>query len=101
MRRNFSKGACILHAELLKYKRARPKRPVFENASKEQTIAQYDYLIVGAGLFGCVFAHEANKAGKRCLVIERRAHIGGNAYTERLDGIDIHCYGAHIFHTSD
>lgn len=64
-------------------------------------MAQYDYLIVGAGLFGCVFAHEATKAGKKCLVIERRAHIGGNAYTERLDGIDIHRYGAHIFHTSD
>ena len=64
-------------------------------------MAQYDYLIVGAGLFGCVFAHEANKAGKRCLVIERRAHIGGNAYTERLDGIDIHRYGAHIFHKSE
>ena len=64
-------------------------------------MAQYDYLIVGAGLFGCVFAHEANKAGKKCLVIERRAHIGGNAYTERLEGIDIHRYGAHIFHTSD
>ena len=56
---------------------------------------------MGAGLFGCVFAHEATKAGKKCLVIERRAHVGGNAYTERLEGIDIHRYGAHIFHTSD
>ncbi len=61
----------------------------------------YDYLIVGAGLFGAVFAHEARKRGKSCLVIERRSHIGGNIYTERLDNIDVHRYGAHIFHTSD
>ena len=61
----------------------------------------YDYLIVGSGLFGAVFAHEATQRGKKCLVIERRSHIGGNVYTERLDNIDIHRYGAHIFHTSD
>ena len=60
----------------------------------------YDYLIVGAGLFGATFAHEATKQGKRCLVIERRAHVGGNVYCEERDGIRIHCYGAHIFHTS-
>ena len=62
---------------------------------------KYDYLIAGAGLFGCVFAHEAKKAGKKCLVIDKRPHIGGNIYTENKDGINIHVYGAHIFHTSD
>jgi UDP-galactopyranose mutase len=61
----------------------------------------YDYLIVGAGLFGAVFAREATDRGQRCLVIDRRAHIAGNIYTERTDGIDVHVYGAHIFHTSD
>lgn len=62
---------------------------------------KYDYLIVGAGLFGCVFAHEATQAGKSCLVIDRRPHIGGNIYTENREGINVHVYGAHIFHTSD
>ena len=62
---------------------------------------KYDYLIAGAGLFGCVFAHEATAAGKKCLVIDRRNHIGGNIYTEERDGINVHVYGAHIFHTSD
>lgn len=62
---------------------------------------KYDYLIVGAGLFGAVFAHEMNKAGKKCLVIDRRHHIGGNTYTEEVEGINVHKYGAHIFHTSD
>ena len=61
----------------------------------------YDYLIVGSGLFGSVFAHEAKKAGKKCLVVERRSHIGGNIYCEQKDGINIHKYGAHIFHTSN
>ena len=59
----------------------------------------YDYLIVGAGLYGAVFAREAMDAGKTCLVIERRAHVGGNVYTEEINGIQVHCYGAHIFHT--
>ena len=62
---------------------------------------QYDYLVVGAGLFGAVFAHEMAQAGKRCLVIDKRDHIGGNVYTENVDGIQVHRYGAHIFHTSD
>ena len=62
---------------------------------------KYDYLIVGAGLFGAVFAREALKKGKKCLVIEKRAEIGGNCATEVVDGITIHKYGAHIFHTSD
>jgi len=62
---------------------------------------KYDYLIVGAGLFGCVFAHEAKKRGKRCLVIDKRLHIAGNIYTENVEGINVHKYGAHIFHTSN
>lgn len=61
----------------------------------------YDYLIVGAGLFGSVFAHEMTKRGKSCLVIDKRSHIGGNCYTESIEGINVHKYGAHIFHTSD
>lgn len=60
---------------------------------------RYDYLIVGAGLFGCVFANEAKRSGKRCLVVEKRGHIAGNAYTEWIDGVCVHRYGAHIFHT--
>ena len=61
---------------------------------------KYDYLIVGAGLFGAVFAHEATRRGKTCLVIDKRGHIGGNIYTEEVEGIQVHKYGAHIFHTS-
>lgn len=60
----------------------------------------YDYLIVGAGITSAVFAHEATKVGKSCLVIDRRDHIAGNVYTEEVDGINVHKYGAHIFHTS-
>ena len=63
-------------------------------------MAHYDYLVVGAGLTGAVFAHEAKKAGKTCLVIDRRDHIAGNVYTEEMEGIQVHRYGAHIFHTS-
>lgn len=62
---------------------------------------QYDYLIVGAGLYGAVFAHEAAKIGKKCLVIDKRDHIAGNVYTESVEGINVHRYGAHIFHTND
>lgn len=62
---------------------------------------EYDFLIVGAGLFGAVFAYEATKAGKKCLVIDKRNHIGGNVYTESIEDINVHKYGAHIFHTSD
>ena len=62
---------------------------------------KYDYLIVGAGLFGAVFAAEATKAGKSCLVIDRRDHIAGNIHVEEIEGIQVHKYGAHIFHTSD
>ena len=61
----------------------------------------YDYLIVGAGLYGAVFAREATKKGKKCLVIEKRDHIAGNVFTEEIEGINVHRYGAHIFHTSD
>ena len=62
---------------------------------------KYDYLIVGAGLFGSIFAHEATKRGKKCLVIDKRDHIGGNCYTQNIEGINVHKYGAHIFHTSN
>ena len=62
---------------------------------------KYDYLIVGAGLFGAIFAYEAKKQGKKVLVIDKREHIGGNIYTKEIDGIQVHQYGAHIFHTSD
>ena len=62
---------------------------------------KYDYLIVGSGLFGSIFAYEANKRGKKCLVVEKRSHIGGNIYSENIDDINVHKYGAHIFHTSN
>ena len=61
----------------------------------------YDYLVVGAGLFGATFAYEAKKRGKEVLVIDKRDHIAGNIYTKEVDGINVHDYGAHIFHTSD
>lgn len=61
----------------------------------------YDYLIVGAGLFGSTFAYLANKSGKKCLVIDKRPHVGGNIFCENIEGINVHKYGAHIFHTSD
>ena len=64
-------------------------------------MTRYDYLIVGAGLTGAVFAHEALAAGKKCLVVDRRDHIAGNCYTKEVNGINVHQYGAHIFHTSD
>lgn len=62
---------------------------------------KYDYLIVGAGLFGSTFAHIAHKQGKKCLVIDKRPHLGGNIYCENIEGINVHKYGAHIFHTSN
>ena len=62
---------------------------------------EYDYLIVGAGLFGSIFAYEMTKRGKNCLVIEKRSHIGGNVYTENIENINVHKYGAHIFHTNN
>ncbi len=61
----------------------------------------YDYLVVGAGLFGSVFARQASQKGKSCLVIDKRNHIGGNVYTKNIEGINVHAYGAHIFHTND
>ena len=60
----------------------------------------YDYLVVGAGLYGAVFARQAKDSGKSVLVIEKRSHIAGNIYTEEIEGINVHKYGAHIFHTS-
>ena len=62
---------------------------------------KYDYLVVGAGLYGAVFAHEAKEKGKRVLVIDKRDHIAGNVYTEEIEGINVHKYGAHIFHTNN
>ena len=62
---------------------------------------KYDYLVVGAGLFGSVFAFEMNKKGKKCLILEKTSHIGGNVYTQKIDGINVHIYGAHIFHTKN
>ena len=62
---------------------------------------RYDYLIVGSGLFGVTFAYLAHKAGKKCLVIDKRPHLGGNVYCENVEGINMHKYGAHIFHTSN
>ena len=67
----------------------------------ERTMKKYDYLVVGAGLFGATFAYEAAKRGKRIKVIEKRDHIAGNIYTKEVDGIQVHQYGAHIFHTSN
>lgn len=62
---------------------------------------KYDYLVVGSGLFGATFAYKATKAGKKCLVIDKRSHLGGNIYSENIEGINVHKYGAHIFHTSN
>lgn len=70
------------------------------NARGEEKM-EYDYLVVGAGLFGAVFAQEAGKKGKKVLVVDRRSHVGGNIYTREVAGIQVHEYGAHIFHTSD
>ncbi len=71
------------------------------NKGADSETMKYDYLIVGAGLFGAVFAYEARKRGKSCLVVEKRNHIAGNVYCEDIHGIQVHKYGAHIFHTSD
>ena len=68
--------------------------------NRESNLMKYDYLIVGAGLFGATFARQATDAGKRVLVIDKRGHIGGNIYTEPVEGIQVHKYGAHIFHTN-
>lgn len=62
---------------------------------------KYDFLIIGAGLYGSVFAHEVKKRGKTCLIIDKRDHIAGNIYTEKIEGINVHKYGAHIFHTNN
>lgn len=61
----------------------------------------YDYLIVGSGLYGATFAYRARQKGKKCLVIDKRLHLGGNVYCEKIEGINVHKYGAHIFHTSN
>ena len=79
----------------------RVERKESETKKAKKSGNRYDYLIVGAGLYGAVFARQAYEAGKRCLVIDRRDHIGGNCYTEEKNGINVHTYGAHVFHTSD
>ena len=77
----------------------RIERKEKEIKKAQKTGNKYDYLVVGAGLYGAVFAHQAYQAGKRCLVIDKRDHVGGNVYTENINGINVHKYGAHIFHT--
>lgn len=67
----------------------------------DYSMCKYDYFIVGSGLFGATFAHLASKKGKKCLVIDKRPHLGGNVYCENIDGINVHKYGAHIFHTNN
>ena len=62
---------------------------------------KYDYLVVGSGLFGAIFAHEATKKGKKVLVVDKRSNIAGNIYTKEVEGINVHEYGAHIFHTNN
>ena len=85
------------------YKKALRALPDAEMAAQNRraNMKQYDYLIVGAGLYGAVMAYELGRKGKQCLVIDRRDHIGGNIYCEDVEGIHVHKYGAHIFHTSD
>ncbi len=72
----------------------------YSTKQQKGDVIVYDYLIVGAGLFGSTFAHEAHKRDKKCLVIDKRDHIAGNVYTEEIEGIQVHKYGAHIFHTN-
>lgn len=67
----------------------------------KEKLLMYDYIIIGAGLYGAVFAQQAKAAGKSVLVIDKRDHIAGNVYTEKVEGIDVHKYGAHIFHTNN
>ena len=67
----------------------------------ERKKGKYDFLIVGSGLFGAVFAHKVTAAGKSCLVVDKRSHVGGNVFCRNIQGIQVHNYGAHIFHTSD
>jgi UDP-galactopyranose mutase len=68
---------------------------------RKDLVMEYDYVIVGSGLFGSVFAQQMTEAGKKCIILERRTHIGGNCYTENIEGINVHKYGPHTFHTSD
>ena len=86
---------------MLKYYGYITEQYSLEKNVKGEIMKKYDYLIVGAGLFGAVFAHEMTKEGKKCLVIDKRDHIAGNIYCENVEGINVHKYGAHIFHTSD
>ena len=78
-----------------------PAANLTENKNQYGGTVMYDYLIVGAGIYGAVFAREAAERGYSCLIIDKRDHIGGNIYTEKIEGINVHKYGAHIFHTND
>ena len=86
---------------MLKYYGYITEQYFLEKNVKGEIMKKYDYLIVGAGLFGAVFAHEMTKEGKKCLVIDKRDHIAGNIYCENVEGINVHKYGAHIFHTNN
>jgi predicted NAD/FAD-dependent oxidoreductase len=76
-------------------------RRVYFLPFKNKHMKQFDFVVVGSGLFGATFAHQANKMGKRCLVIDKRKHSGGNIFCTNENGINVHFYGAHIFHTND
>lgn len=91
----------MFSVNFLYFKTKRAKENNERGQWKETMMEKYDYLIVGAGLYGAVMAHELKKKGKRCLVIDRRSHIAGNVYCENVEGINVHKYGAHIFHTSN
>ena len=80
---------------------ARMLRGKILKSCEGECLNMYDYLVVGAGLYGAVFAHEAKKHGKSVLVIDKRPNIAGNVYTEDMEGIHVHKYGAHIFHTNN
>ena len=79
---------------ILKYKR-------FDYMRSNRDMKMYDYLIVGSGLYGSIFAREATNKGYKCLVIDKRGNVGGNIYTEKVEGINVHKYGAHIFNTNN
>ena len=79
---------------------ANPERIVFQNGLIIKMDIKYDYLIVGSGLYGATFAYKAKQAGRKVLVIDKRPHLGGNVYCENVEGINVHKYGAHIFHTN-
>lgn len=92
--------ACPQPTETPQRESSRREERKNRNTPAQRNRMKYDYLIIGSGLMGATFAHFAQKAGKKCLVIEKRRHLGGNVYCENIEGINVHTYGAHIFHTS-